>query len=52
MTVWKWQIMDTVSREPEGIPYRYLDRCLMRVLWLNATTGEYRYSLKPVRTRE
>lgn len=47
---WRWQIVDVVAHEPEGVPYKYLGRCLNRVLWLNQTSGKYRYSLRPVRS--
>jgi hypothetical protein len=44
----KYQIIDLVTNENEGIPYRYEGRCVERVRWLNATAGECRYSIEPV----
>jgi hypothetical protein len=49
---WRWQITDVIAREAEGTPYKYLGRCVSRVLWLNAVAGEYRFSLRPVRSEE
>jgi hypothetical protein len=49
---WRYQIIDLVTRANEGIPYRYVGRCLDRVRWLNLTAGENRYTLKPVRSKE
>jgi hypothetical protein len=52
VSVFRFQIIDLMSGEPEGIPYRYVGRCLDRVRWLNLTAGENRYTLKPVRSKE
>lgn len=52
MTVWKFQIIDLVTGEPDGTPYRYVCRCLMRVQEMNIYERAQRYTLKPVRIRE
>ena len=52
MNGFRFQIVDTITHEPEGVPYLHIGRCIMRVLWLNQVACELRYSLKPVRVRE
>lgn len=50
--MFKFQIIDVVTGEPEGYPYRYIGRCLMRMWELNAFQGANRFSVRPVRVRE
>jgi hypothetical protein len=47
----RWQIV-TASGEADGLPYRYLCRCLDRVRWMNLVEGPDSYTLKPIRVRE
>lgn len=50
--MFKFQIIDAVTGEPEGVPYRYIGRCLMRMWDLNVYERTSRYTIKPVRVRE
>lgn len=50
--IFRFQIVDLVTGESEGIPYRYIDRCLMRVWELNIFERANRYSIKPIRSKE
>lgn len=50
--MFKFQIIDITTGEPEGVPYRYIGRCLMRMWELNAFERANRFSLKPLRVRE
>jgi hypothetical protein len=52
VSTFRYQIIDVMSGELEGVPYRYVGRCLERVRWLNLISGENRYSMKPVRIKE
>lgn len=45
----RYQILDAIADEPEGVPYLDIGRCLNRIVWLNATAQESRYTIKPVR---
>ena len=49
--MFRYQIVDLIAREPEGVPYLDIGRCLNRIVWLNTEVGERRYSIKPVRVR-
>lgn len=50
--MFRFQIIEFSTGEPEGVPYRYIGRALMRVFELNAFERAQRYSLRPVRSRE
>lgn len=52
MSVWRFQIYDVETRETWGYPYRYLGRCLNRVVELNIYERANRYSIRPIRSRE
>jgi hypothetical protein len=49
--MFRFQIFDSLTREPEGVPYLDIGRCLNRIIWLNVVAQECRYSLRPVRVR-
>lgn len=49
--MFRFQIIDLIADEAEGVPYLDIGRCLNRIVWLNATSQERRYSMKPVRVR-
>jgi hypothetical protein len=49
--MFRFQIIDTIADEPEGVPYLDIGRCLNRITWLNSEAQERRYSLKPIRVR-
>ena len=49
--MFRFQIIDVIAHEPEGVPYLDIGRCLNRIVWLNCTAQESRYSLVPVRVR-
>jgi len=49
---WRWQIVRANTGEHEGVPYRYLGRCIHRVFWLNQQAGDYCYSLRPIRSAQ
>jgi predicted chitinase len=52
MTIFKYQIYDTRTGELDGVPYRYIGRCLMRITEMNIYERANRFSLKPVRGDE
>jgi hypothetical protein len=47
--VFRYQIVDLIAEELEGVPYLDIGRCLNRIVWLNTCAQERRYSIKPVR---
>lgn len=50
--MFRYQIYHVETGEPEGVPYRYIGRCLMRMWELNVYERANRFSLKPIRSRE
>jgi hypothetical protein len=48
----RYQIIEFATGDPEGVPYRYIGRALMRMWQLNAFERANRFTLRPVRSRE